>query len=124
MAERVKISDAEWEAMKIVWEKPPVSASDVADILAKTRKWSPRTTKTVLNLLVKKGALTYVEDGRRFLFKPRISQEECVKQATKSFISRVFDGATAPLLVHFVKSAELSSDDIEQLKKILKEKEK
>src|SRR5690349_21414521 len=52
-----QISDAEWEVMKAVWEAAPLTAGEVVERVEAEQKWKPRTVKTLLNRLVKKGAV-------------------------------------------------------------------
>jgi BlaI family penicillinase repressor len=124
MPAQIRISDAEWEVMKVLWTRSPMTANDVADALQDSQHWNHRTTKTLLNRLVKKRAVRFVTEGRHYLYQPAVTQASCVKQETQSFISRVFDGAFSPLLVHFVKDAKLSPEEIRELKRLLEEKEK
>jgi BlaI family transcriptional regulator, penicillinase repressor len=115
-----QISDAEWDVMKVLWERgQAVAAQDVTEALALERNWRPQTVKTLLNRLVKKGAVAYAEEGRRFLYRPKVSKDAVVRAETRSFLSRVFDGAVTPALVHFLKLGNLSKADIEELKRTL-----
>ena len=58
MPKAINISDAEWEVMRVLWAAgEPVTASHVVDALAGRKEWNPRTVKTLLNRLTKKGAL-------------------------------------------------------------------
>src|SRR5689334_1356232 len=52
-----QISDAEWDVMRIVWDNGPLTAGDVVRHLAGAKDWHPRTVKTLLSRLVKKGAV-------------------------------------------------------------------
>src|SRR6266576_371036 len=119
-----QISDAEWDVMKVLWDRGQAAAQDVTEALAVERNWRPQTVKTLLNRLVKKGAVAYVEEGRRFIYRPRVSRDAVVKAESRSFISRVFDGAVTPALVHFLKLGNLSKDDIAELKKTLEREAK
>src|SRR5215213_498035 len=119
MAKLPQISDAEWDVMKVLWDRGQASAQDVTEALAVERNWRPQTVKTLLNRLVKKGAVAYAEEGRRFLYRPRVSKDAVVRAESKSFLSRVFDGAVTPALVHFLKLGELSKADVEELKRTL-----
>jgi BlaI family penicillinase repressor len=119
MARMPQISDAEWDVMKVLWERGQAAAQDVADALAVERNWRPQTVKTLLNRLVKKGAATYSEEGRRFIYRPRVSKDAVTKAEARSFLSRVFDGAVTPALVHFLKIGNLSKSDIEELKRAI-----
>jgi BlaI family penicillinase repressor len=78
----------------------------------------------MLNRLVNKGALGYQLDGKRYLYKPRVARDECVRVQTRSFLSRVFGGATGAALLHFVEEHDLTPAEIEQLRRVLARKEK
>jgi BlaI family penicillinase repressor len=119
MAKAPSISEAEWDVMKVVWDHEPVAASDVADKLAAERQWHPQTVKTMLTRLVGKGALTYKPEGKRYLYRAKISRDACVRQESRSFLSRVFDGSVTPAVVHLLTHSKLSDDELKQLRRIL-----
>ena len=117
-----QISDAEWEIMKVLWDRTQASAQDVVDALATQKSWSPQTVKTLLKRLTEKGAATYDAEGRRFIYRPAVAREAAEKSESRSFLARVFDGAVTPALMHLLEMGRLTHDDIAQLKKTLDEK--
>ena len=117
-----QISDAEWEIMKVLWDRTQASAQDVVDALATQKSWSPQTVKTLLKRLTEKGAATYDAEGRRFIYRPAVSRDAAEKSESRSFLARVFDGAVTPALMHLLEMGRLTHDDIAQLKKTLDEK--
>lgn len=120
-----EISDAEWDVMNVLWSADaPLSANDVVERLAGLRDWSPRTVKTLLNRLINKGALAYEAQGKRYLYRPRASREQCVREETRSFLSRVFANAPGAMLLQFVEQAKLSPDEVAALRKLLDKKGK
>jgi BlaI family penicillinase repressor len=122
MAELPRISDAEWEVMNVVWDDAPALAADVVARLAKTTDWSEATIKTLLGRLVRKGALAYEVDGRRYLYRPKVTRARCVRAESRSFVDRVLGGRSSQLLVHMVKETRLDSDEIDELRRLLDEK--
>src|SRR4029079_9941089 len=110
------ISEAEWEVMTVIWSRNPITAGEVVDVLAPRKNWNPRTVKTLLNRLVKKGALAYAVDGKKYLYRPKIRQDQCVLHESRSFLGRVFAGDAAAMLLRFVDELELSPEEIVQLK--------
>src|SRR3954471_15646694 len=102
-----EISDAEWDVMNVLWSaETPLSANDVVERLAGLRDWSPRTVKTLLNRLINKGALAYEARGKHYLYRPKVTREQCVREETRSFLSRVFGNAPGAMLLHFVAQAK------------------
>ena len=122
MSKSPNISEAEWQVMETLWQRSPLTAAAVSTALKKNR-WAANTVRTLLTRLVKKGALTYEQDGNRYLYCAAVRREDCVQGEVESFTTRLFGGAAQPLLVHFVQNKKLSAADITELKKILDEKE-
>ena len=119
------ISDAEWQVMEVVWaESQPVTANEIVARLESSTAWKDKTIKTMLNRLVKKGALGYEAEGKRYLYKPKVARDECVRVQSRSFLSRVFGGATGAALLHFVEEHHLTQAEIEQLRRVLQARRK
>ncbi len=117
-----KISESEWLVMRVLWSKSPLAAQEIFEQLDGKTKWKPKTVKTLIDRLVNKGAVKYEKDGRRYLYYPAVGREECVTTERKSFIKRVYGGITKPMLAAFLEDAQLSGEDIAELKDILEQK--
>ncbi len=115
----MQISDAEWTIMNFVWRNQPIEASAVMQALGVKHQWSDATIKTMLHRLVKKGALTTEAVGKKFRYREAVKKQDCVRTASRSFLDRVFGGNAAPALLHFVKEAKLSQDEVAELRKLL-----
>ena len=110
--------------MDVAWSRSPVAASVIVAALERKRQWTLATVRTLLRRLVRKGAAERQSEGKRYLYSPRISKEECVRQESDSFLDRVLGRAPALTLLHLVSKADLSNQDIQELRRILREKEK
>lgn len=122
MENRPRVSDAEWEVMKVLWERSPRTANEVVNALSEKRAWKPKTVRTLINRLAGKGAIGFEKQGRGYLYSPVLSEEDCLRQETKSFIKRAGTGALKPMLAAFIEDEELSAAEIAELKRILEEK--
>jgi len=120
--EAPKLSDLEWEVMKPLWEHGPMAARDIYERVPDTYGWAYETVKTMLARLVKKGALTYDQIGNSFLYRPVYTRAEMTREATGSFIQRVFDGALNPFLAHFAE--HVSHEELQAIKQELSRIEK
>ena len=111
--------------MRVLWNKAPMSSNEVVTSLqAEDPSWHPKTVKTLLGRLVKKGAVDYEQDGRAYLYCPLVTEEQSVGKASDSFLRRVFDNSIGEMMVHFARNRKLSKTDIKELKEILKQSEK
>jgi len=110
--------------MEILWSSPaPITANEVVESLGPKNHWSPRTVKSLLNRLVKKSALAFETEGKRYLYFPNVTRADCVRSRSKSFVASVFGGAVGPMLAHFVNEAPLTPDEIRELKEMLERRE-
>jgi BlaI family penicillinase repressor len=119
MNELPRISEAEWEVMKILWESAPITANEIIGKLAGHISWQPKTVKTLISRLLKKKAITFEKDDRTYRYYPIISKEDCIREESKSFLKRVYNGELNVMLTSFLSFRQFSEQDIEELKQIL-----
>ncbi|MDF2672445.1 MAG: beta-lactamase [Clostridiales bacterium] len=122
MIEIPRISEAEWEVMKILWVKSPSSANQIIESLSGSNNWKPKTVKTLISRLVKKNAIGFTQDNRVYYYYPLVDEDECLKAESQSFLNRVYGGALKPMLINFLREEKLSMDEIDELKRILDER--
>lgn len=124
MKELPKISEAEYEIMKIIWNHAPISTNEVVERMDSNHDWSPKTIQTLLSRLVKKGALDYTKKSRVFVYTPAVEEKEYLNYESSSFLKRFYNGALHSMVLNFLEQDQLSENDIEELKHILEEKQK
>lgn len=116
-----RISEAEWEVMKILWETAPLAANEIVAKLEGKMSWKPKTVKTLISRLAKKKAIGFAKEDRLYLYFPLVSKEDCILEESRSFLDRVYNGELNVMLTSFLNSRPLSEQEIEELKRILEE---
>ncbi len=119
-----RISEAEWVVATVLWERHPLTATQVFDQLPSGHGWKPKTVNTFLTRLVDKGVLSARKEGKAFLYAPKVSREACVRAESRSFVERVFGGLTAPLVAHLVEHGDLAEEELDELAALLKQRRK
>ena len=120
-----KISDAEWQILKELWSNSPVTANKIIENLSNHSNWKPRTIKTLISRLVKKGAVGYEidkKDNRTYHYFPLVDKEQCVKAESQSFLKKVYNGSFNMMVAKLIEEQELSQQEIDELKQILNQK--
>jgi BlaI family penicillinase repressor len=115
------ITEAESVIMEVLWRHSPLPMEAVATALAGEQQWQDATIKTLLNRLLKKGAIRATKDGRRFLYSPAVSRDEWLLSVSKGLLDRLFAGRVAPLAAHFSRHGKLTKRDIADLKLLIEE---
>ncbi len=117
-----KLSDAELEIMKIVWENPGETAlfSYIADGLAKRgRPCQKNTLIVLLSRLVSKGFLSAKKTGRRNEYAPLISETAYQTAQTQNFLDKVYEGSVKGLVSNLIAGDLLTDEEYDELKKML-----
>lgn len=117
-----KVSDAEWEVMKIIWKNPKTTSAFIIKSLSSEQMWKPATIKSLISRLLNKEVIGYEKDGKEYLYYALIREEEYIKAESTSFLKRVFGGSFNSMILNFVKSEDISKEEIDELREILNEK--
>lgn len=122
----MQVSEAESVVMEVLWDaeagaRAPLAAEDVIAALARHQDWQEATIKTLLNRLLKKGAIKASKEGRRYLYTPVLSRQAWLMEESEGLLQRLFDGRVAPLVAHFSRHRKLSAKDVADLRKLLEE---
>lgn len=121
MSLATEISNAELVILKALWQRAPMYSAEVVAAVQQHEKWHEKTIKTLLNRLVKKGAVSFEQEGRVYRYHPELSQAEFQAQASQSFVQQVFSGQVSAVVAGFANQQALSQSDVNSLKAIISE---
>ena len=119
-----RISDSELEIMRVLWDaKAALPVAEIRKAICKKTGWEGSTAKTLLYRLQSKGV---VAQERRdvYYYSPCVTEEEYNEYMTQSLVDKLYKGSAKNLIASFVSSQKLSDDDITELQKILRERQK
>jgi BlaI family penicillinase repressor len=119
-----EISHAEFEVLDALWAKYPVTANELIERLNQEKTWHDKTVKTLLNRLVKKEAISFEKQQRRYLYTPILARETYTEHESINLIERLFSGRVSPLIAGFAKNKNLNKKDVTELKAIISSWEK
>jgi BlaI family penicillinase repressor len=109
--------------MKALWDRGPSAARDVYAALPDANSWAYKTVKTLLSRLVAKGAVDYDQVGNSYLYRAVAARDDVTREEVRGLFSRIVGEAVSPVLAHFIEQADLTSDEIKQLKEQLDRKQ-
>src|SRR5215472_6472373 len=117
------LTPQELEIMKLVWQLGHATVRDVYEALLERRKIAYTSVMTMMKILETKGYLKKRRQDRAFLYRPAHPKNQIIGGMIREFIDRVFNGSAEPLLVHLVKSSQLSEKDLKKIARMVKESE-
>ncbi len=117
------LTKAEEQIMQVLWNLEKGFLKDVLEAIPEPKPHS-NTVATILKILVEKGFVEYVVQGRNNLYKPLISKEEYGKKTVQQLVKGYFEGSLTKLVSQFVNDNKLSVEELEALLQQIKDAQK
>jgi len=115
------LTEQELEIMKVVWGRGEATVRDVYETLLERRKIAYTTVMTMMKILEQKKYLRKSQDDRAYLYRPAKPKKQVIQGMVREFVDRVFNGSAEPLLVHLMEDRKLSSKDLEEIARMIRE---
>ncbi|MDF2985502.1 MAG: putative transcriptional regulator [Eubacterium sp.] len=115
MSEKIKVFDAEYRFMSIIWENSPVTSTELAKLAYSELGWKKSTTYTVLRRLAERGVLV----NNNTLVSALVTREQVMRAESEEHIEKVYDGSIKLFLATFLQKERLGAEEIDELRKIV-----
>ncbi|MFI5456835.1 MAG: BlaI/MecI/CopY family transcriptional regulator [Isosphaerales bacterium] len=117
------VTDRELEIMKVLWARGRANVREVQEDLKRASgPVAYSTVQTLLNIMEeKKGSVRHVVEGRTFVYIPKKSSERTVRELTRRFVDRVFDGALDRVMVALLGSKSPTPEELDRLRAMIDE---
>lgn len=121
-------SENEWLIMEVIWSAGrSMTAAEIIQKLKDSVSISDKTMRVMINRLVTKGVLTYTvdeKDARVYHYEAARSREECLAVKSDRFVKNFFGGNTSLAIASFLRSADISKDQLEELRQMVERMER
>lgn len=120
-------SENEWLVMEVLWEHgETMTAAEIIDSLKDRLSLSKNTIRVMINRLLGKNVIGYhmdEHDARVYHYYAIRSREECLDLKSKRFVNNYFGGNASLAVASFLKSSEISKEQLNELKSLVEELE-
>lgn len=118
--EKIKLSDAEWKIMQVLWTNAPQTYKQIEDTLKEETGWSKHTILSFLKRMCEKGAIRAEEAKPAKEYYPVADKDILVSGETQSFAKKVFGGDWGLMLSSLTAQA-VSEAEIDEMLAMLKQ---
>jgi predicted transcriptional regulator len=118
-----KLTNLQTDVMQVLWQQGEATVSQVHAALQDERKLATTTVATLLSRLEKYGLLTHRTEGRQYVYRPLVSQNEVRRSRLTELIDQFFHGNPADLVYHLINEAGIDDEDIERLQSLIESNE-
>lgn len=113
----MKIYDAEYRFMSIIWEHSPVSSTELVRLAQEELGWKKSTTYTVIRRLCERGAIK----NEQAVVQALIDREQVMRVETEELLGKVYNGSLKLFFTAFLQKEKLSREEVAELKKIVEQ---
>lgn len=120
MLEKIEISNAEWEIMRVIWTLGETTSRQIIEVLSDKKNWKPATTKTLIGRLVSKEYVGTRREGRAYIYYPVIKEQKTINEQVLTNFENICQMHVGQTLVEVLNNVKLSKNDIKKLEEVLK----
>lgn len=123
MSETHVLGDLQLAIMRELWRRDEAAVAEVHEALLDERGLAPTTIATMLKKMEDKGVVAHRNEGRRFLYRPTVSEAQVRRTMVGELTERLFLGDAAALVSHLLAEHDLDHDELAQLRALIAQQE-
>jgi len=103
--------------MRVLWESGEGTVAEVHHALEPSHGLAVTTIATMLKKMEAKGVVDHRTEGRRFVYRPIVSEDAVTRSMVADLKERLFGGSAAALVSHLLQVHEVDDDELEGLRR-------
>jgi predicted transcriptional regulator len=117
-----RLGDLQLSILQALWERGEATVGQVLESLGGGRVLAYTTVATMLRKMEARGLLAHREEGRSFVYRPRVAAQDVSRSMGDHFVNRLFEGSLTEAVSHLLATREVSLEELNQLEKLIREK--
>jgi predicted transcriptional regulator len=118
-----QLTEVELQILKILWEIGPCPVRDVHARLNSVKGTNYSTTVKMLAVMLEKKLVKRDENATPMIYRAAVTRNSTGKRMVKDLVDKVYDGAAMSLVLQALKSAKASSEELDEVRRLLDELE-
>jgi len=124
MTKTSSLGELQLAILRVLWSCGEATASDVHVALHAERGLAPTTIATMLKKMEKRGLVGHREDGRRFIYRPAVTEEAVTRSMVADLTDRLFDGKASELMGHLLAEHDIDRSELAELNRLIAQAER
>jgi len=117
MEKEMKLSNADFRLLSIVWDTEPIASPELCKHAEEKLDWKRTTTYTVLKRLCDKNLLK----NENTIVTALMSREEIQRTESRQVLERSFNGSLPQFIAAFLDGGKISQPEVDKIKRLIDE---
>jgi BlaI family penicillinase repressor len=113
------LGDLQLAIMRVLWSRGEATVAEVHEALEPERGLALTTIATMLTKMEKKGVVDHHAAGRRFIYRPLVSESQVRRSMVADLTSQLFRGDVTALVNHLLSEHEIEERELTQLRDLI-----
>lgn len=113
--EKIALNDSEWKIMNILWEKHPLTITQLTGLLEETTGWDKHTVIVLLKRMEAKKIVVFDQGTKAKLYRPILAKEDAMLYESENFLNKVFKGQIGLMISTMLDNEALTEEEINSL---------
>jgi len=115
------LTEAELRLMKILWRRGESAVTDLVAAMPDGESLAYNSVLTTIRILEQKGYVEHRQEGRAFVYRPCVAEQEASRSEVRHVLSRFFGNSRERLLLSLLGDEDLSPEELQRLKDAVRE---
>src|SRR5579863_6570443 len=104
------LTEAELRLMKILWRRGESAVTDLVEALPESEQLAYNSVLTTIRILEQKGYVKHRQEGRAFVYSPRVQENEASRSEVRNLMNRFFGDSREKLMLSLLGDEEISAE--------------
>ena len=114
------LTEAELRLMKILWRRGDSSVTELVAAMPEGEPLAYNSVLTTIRILERKGYVTHRQEGRAFIYRPAVAEDEASRSEVRHVLSRFFGNSRERLLLSLLDDGEITAEELERLREAIR----
>jgi len=110
------LTEAELRLMKILWRRGESAVTDLVAALPEGEPLAYNSVLTTIRILEQKGYVAHRQEGRAFVYRPAVAEDEASRSEVRNVLGRFFGNSREQLVLSLLGDEEIDAEELERLK--------
>jgi|SRR5437588_10189358 len=119
-----RLGDLQLQIMQVLWQRGNAAVAHVHEALGGNKNFAYTTVATMLRKMETRGLVIHREEGRTFVYRPKVAADTVSRSMADHLVDRLFEGSLTNAVNHLLSTREVSAAELRELERLIAQRKK
>jgi predicted transcriptional regulator len=118
-----RLSSRQRDIMQVLWSCKEATVAELQQQLETSSPLAYTTVATMLGRLERRGLVTHRTEGRTFIYRPTVTEDDVGRSVVGELLESVFGGSPTEMVSQLLESDYVDADELNRIKELVRRHE-